>query len=59
MDSNSFGIGFLCGIITMLGILFCVGLSSNDRIGYRKAIEDVKSYGAEKVVARFDKDHGK
>lgn len=27
--------------------------------GYSSAIEDIKSYGAEKVVARFDKDHGK
>lgn len=59
MDSNSFCLGFVCGVIFMIGMLFCIGLTSNDRAGYAKAIEDVKSYGAEKVVARFDKDHGK
>lgn len=59
MDSNCFFLGFMCGVIFMFGMMFCIGLTCNDRAGYAKAIEDIKSYGAEKVVARFDKDNGK
>lgn len=56
---DSFGQGFAFGILaaTALGIvMFSPIVHSN---GYSSAIADIKSYGAEKVVARFDKDHGK
>lgn len=59
MNSNCFFLGFLCGTITMFGMWFCIGLACNDLVGYKKAIEDIKSYGADRVVARFDKEHGK
>lgn len=50
---------FIAGVcLTAVLMLALVGPLAQER-GYSLAIADVKSYGAEKVVARFDKDHGK
>lgn len=50
---------FIAGVcLTCVLMLALVAPLAQER-GYSLAIEDVKSYGAEKVVARFDKDHGK
>lgn len=50
---------FIAGGCLVALIMIAVFLPLAHEHGYASAIVDVKSYGAEKVVARFDKDHGK
>lgn len=50
---------FIAGVLLSGLLLTCLMLPLAQEHGYALAIADVKSYGAEKVVARFDRDHGK